>query len=606
MRRRTLLLGPFLGTLFGLTLVVLPVVRAPSTTPPPVHMSSQVLTAADRTVGAGWSKVIDGTTDMVGVRWQGDRSATFTVETRDRHGHWSRADAVGVPDGGPDVGSAEARRAERAGNVSEPVWVGHATAVRIRVAHGSARAIDVQKVHVPRATASGNVASAAAPNPGIISRAQWGADERLRLANCPEGPSYDANVDLAIVHHTDGSNNYGPADSPAIMRGLYAYATQTLQYCDMHYNFLVDRFGQIFEGRYGGVTAPVHGAHSVGWNTSTTGIATMGDFQTAPPPTAMVASLERLIAWKFDVHGVNPTTPFTYVTAGNDKFAPGTPVTVPTCHRPPGHVVHRLPGRVPRTPAPPDPGDSHRDDGEQPRMDAVGVARRLAGVGGDLVVVGHQPSRRLRHRHHRRLGAQVVERPVLVHALGEPLQSDRGRHRRPGGDLVGREPHRRLRHGTRRGAAPHVVGRHAVEPVGGPRRPAGVGTDGGVVGAEPPRRVRPGDQRHPRAQDVDRRMVGVGVTRRWGGGCAGRGGVGARSDRRVRPRDRQRALPPILRRRPLGHVGAARRHAERGTDGRRRGSRTASTCSCAAPIAGSTTGGGTAGSGSGSSRSVAH
>jgi hypothetical protein len=173
------------------------------------------------------------------------------------------------------------------------------------------------------------VAGAAESQPGIITRAQWGANENLRLANCPDGPDYDANVNLAIVHHTDGSNNYGPADSAAMMRGLYAYATQTLQYCDMHYNFLVDKYGQIFEGRYGGVRAAVHGAHSVGWNTNTTGIATMGNFQVTPPPPAMVASLERLIAWKFDVHGVNPTTPFNYVTAGNEKFAAGTAVLVP-------------------------------------------------------------------------------------------------------------------------------------------------------------------------------------------------------------------------------------------------------------------------------------
>jgi hypothetical protein len=114
-----------------------------------------------------------------------------------------------------------------------------------------------------------------------------------------------------------------------MMRGLYAYATQTLQYCDIHYNFLVDRFGQIFEGRYGGIAAAVHGAHAVGFNTDTTGIAAMGDFQANPAPPAMVNAIERLIAWKFDVHGVNPTTPVAYTTFGNDKFPAGTTITVP-------------------------------------------------------------------------------------------------------------------------------------------------------------------------------------------------------------------------------------------------------------------------------------
>jgi hypothetical protein len=329
MRLRRLLVVPGLGSLAGLVLVVAPTVQPPSSTPPPVRITSASVTAPTQLVTQGWSKVVDGTANLVGVKWQGDPHTRFTIEARDAKGHWSSAGSVGIPDDGPDPGTPEARRAAP-GNVSAPAWVGDATAVRIRVANGSARGVSVQQVRSPRAPTSPNVAAAAAPAPAIISRAQWGANESLRLTNCPDGPDYDANVQLAIVHHTDGSTSYSPADSPAIMRGLYAYATQTLQYCDMHYNFLVDRFGQVFEGRYGGVAAPVHGAHAVGWNTNTTGIAAMGDFHTNPAPPAMVDAITRLIAWKFDVHGVDPTKTVRYVTAGNDRFPPGTAVTVPT------------------------------------------------------------------------------------------------------------------------------------------------------------------------------------------------------------------------------------------------------------------------------------
>jgi hypothetical protein len=329
MWRRTLVVVPTLGSLLGLTLVVLPTVHVRgATAPPPVQITSEAVTSATGVVAPGWSRAVSGRTDMVGVTWQGDPGATFSIQRQDDRGRWSDAGEVARPDGGPDVGSREARRA-RPGNVSEPVWVGNARAVRILVTKGSVRAIGVQKLRVPRAAPTPGVASAAPPQPAIISRAQWGADENLRLTNCPEGPTYDANVELAIVHHTGSSNNYGPGDTPAIMRGLYAYATQTLQYCDMHYNFLVDKYGQVYEGRYGGIAAPVHGAHSVGFNTNTTGIATIGNFQTTPAPPAMLDAVARLIAWKFDVHGVDPTTPITYVTAGNDKFPAGTAVTVP-------------------------------------------------------------------------------------------------------------------------------------------------------------------------------------------------------------------------------------------------------------------------------------
>lgn len=328
MWRRLLLVAPALGSLLGLGLVVVPTVRVPSSAPPPVRISRAAVTATGQAVDPGWSKVVSGGTDMVGVQWQGDRSATFAIERQDAAGRWTSAGEIGVPDGGPDRGSREARLAP-SDHVSEPIWVGDARAIRIRVHHASVRAVNLQKLTVPRSRPAANVASAAAPQPAVISRAQWGADENLRLANCPEGPTYDANVDLAIIHHTAGDNNYGPGDSARIVRALYAYATQTLKYCDTHYNFLVDKYGQVFEGRYGGIASAVHGAHAVGFNTNTTGIAAIGDFQSAGAPSAMVDAISRLVAWKFEVHGVDPTRPVTYVTFGNDRFPAGTALSLP-------------------------------------------------------------------------------------------------------------------------------------------------------------------------------------------------------------------------------------------------------------------------------------
>ena len=93
--------------------------------------------------------------------------------------------------------------------------------------------------------------AAAAPGqpPNIIPRAQWGADESMRCPNTV----YDAGVRAGIVHHTAGSNDYGPQDSAAIVRSIYAYHTRTLGWCDIAYNALVDKYGQVFEGRAGGM-----------------------------------------------------------------------------------------------------------------------------------------------------------------------------------------------------------------------------------------------------------------------------------------------------------------------------------------------------------------
>ena len=73
-------------------------------------------------------------------------------------------------------------------------------------------------------------------------------------------PVYDNGVRAGVVHHTAGSNDYAPQDSAGIVRSIYEYHTRTLGWCDIAYNALVDKYGQVFEGRAGGIDRPVEGA----------------------------------------------------------------------------------------------------------------------------------------------------------------------------------------------------------------------------------------------------------------------------------------------------------------------------------------------------------
>ena len=158
-------------------------------------------------------------------------------------------------------------------------------------------------------------ATAAAAAPVIVTRSEWGADESLRNA----APSYSP-VKMAFVHHTASGNIYARADAPALVRGIYAYHTQSLHWSDIGYNFLVDRFGTIYEGRYGGVTRGVIGAQVYGFNTGSTGISVMGTFTDAAPPAEAVAALERLLAWKLGVHGLDPTGTAKLTCGATDKY----------------------------------------------------------------------------------------------------------------------------------------------------------------------------------------------------------------------------------------------------------------------------------------------
>ncbi|MFF4112343.1 N-acetylmuramoyl-L-alanine amidase [Streptomyces sp. NPDC001714] len=174
------------------------------------------------------------------------------------------------------------------------------------------------------------------PEPPIVSRAGWGADESLS----PDPSDYNADVKAVFVHHTDGTNDYTCAESPAIVRGIYAYHTQTEHWNDIGYNFLVDKCGTIFEGRKGGVGLPVFGAHTYGWNRESAGVAVLGDYTSAGATDAALASIARIAAWKLGQYGADPagTVKLTAGATQTNYFGTGfTAGTAYTFNRISGH-----------------------------------------------------------------------------------------------------------------------------------------------------------------------------------------------------------------------------------------------------------------------------
>src|SRR5205814_3514016 len=100
-------------------------------------------------------------------------------------------------------------------------------------------------------------------------------------------------LQLAVVHHTVNVNNYTAAQSAAIVRGIEVYHVKGNGWNDIGYNFLVDKYGQVFEGRYGGVDQNVVGAHSQGFNTGSVGVAVIGTYNSSAISAAAKSSLER-------------------------------------------------------------------------------------------------------------------------------------------------------------------------------------------------------------------------------------------------------------------------------------------------------------------------
>ncbi|MFN3338512.1 MAG: N-acetylmuramoyl-L-alanine amidase [Dietzia sp.] len=184
--------------------------------------------------------------------------------------------------------------------------------------------------------ASGDIAAA---QPSIISRAGWGADESIRCRNA----SYDNSLAAAVVHHTAGSNNYTREGSAGVVRGIYTYHARNLGWCDVGYNVMVDKYGQAFEGRHGGLNRNVQGAHAGGFNGNTWGISMMGDYSTVVPPDATVRKMGEIIGWRLSVAGVNPKGTDTHYSEGTSytRYPQGTAVRLPNifAHRDVGNTA---------------------------------------------------------------------------------------------------------------------------------------------------------------------------------------------------------------------------------------------------------------------------
>jgi SpoIID/LytB domain protein len=288
------------------------------------------------------------------------------VRVRER-GEWSAWTALAItPDHGPDPGSVEAAGVRHG---TEPLLTAPGTdgvQVRIDTPEGTAlqdaavTLIDPQQVAADELAEPTPVSTAQAAGdplrPAIITRAQWGADESLR----DRAPIYTGPIKAGFVHHTASTSTYTAAQSTAQVRALYAYFTKGLGYSDIAYNFLVDRFGRLYEGRAGGMDKNVLGGHTAGFNSNTFAVSALGNFDTFRPAATDLAkiktSIARLLAWKLALNHVGALSTAELVSnsgAGTSKYAPGAVARVPAIsgHRDIGSTA--CPGRYlqPEVPA---------------------------------------------------------------------------------------------------------------------------------------------------------------------------------------------------------------------------------------------------------------
>ncbi len=164
--------------------------------------------------------------------------------------------------------------------------------------------------------------------PAIVPRSEWGGD----LAPRSLIPAED--VRFLVVHHTlQPGSDYESADVPRLLRGIYAYHTGAEKgWPDIAYNFFVDKFGTIYEGRTGSIDGPVQGSATGGNQGFTQLCCFLGDYSVAVPPPPALDAMYQLLAWLADRYGVETADGATVevISRGSNRWEEGATISAPT------------------------------------------------------------------------------------------------------------------------------------------------------------------------------------------------------------------------------------------------------------------------------------
>lgn len=279
-----------------------------------------------------------GQFSMLGLTWRGVEAPRILVRTHAEAG-WTSWRTVPLLSDLPD-----SKEEGTSGlHATQPFWVGPSDGVDVRVT-GSVRDLELalidpgqtapttssgaerQNTQAHRSTSKpGKTKPKAAPRPRIKTRDAWGANEKWRDGK----PRLNHTIKQVHVHHTATGNRYSRRDVPAMLRGIYRYHTHNLGWSDLGYNFVVDRFGRIWQGRAGGVGRPVRGAHTLGFNETSTGVSVLGTFTKKAPRRKVLTAIVRLAAWRLDHYKRRPAGRVQVRSHGSDKFATGDRVRLP-------------------------------------------------------------------------------------------------------------------------------------------------------------------------------------------------------------------------------------------------------------------------------------
>ena len=278
-------------------------------------------------------QALDPDTAVVGLQHTSDefhtigvtlpQPAEVLIRVRGTDGVWEPWAAMEMDSSeGPDLDAAE----HSDDFATAPVWIGAADAYEVVVPETVADELDVVTVRdVPlmKVAVADREAGAATTTPfAMHQRSEW-TSRAAREVNVA------SEVKMAVVHHTVSTNSYSAGQVPSLLRGIQAYHMDGRGWSDIGYNFVVDKYGGIWEARGGGYDRPVIGAHASGFNTGSVGISVLGDYSAITPSAAVRESIAQVAGWKLFRHGYDPAQSATFTSGGSPSIPAGQKVTLP-------------------------------------------------------------------------------------------------------------------------------------------------------------------------------------------------------------------------------------------------------------------------------------
>lgn len=142
--------------------------------------------------------------------------------------------------------------------------------------------------------------------PEIISRENWCGGSASCAGVLATYPVTNISPTHTLIHHGASPQTY--TDGAAIVQSYWNYHVNTLGWSDIGYNYLLDKFGNLYQGRYNPQLpeVDVRAAHAGESNDESIGICFLGNLDVELATTVQLDKLYALLGWWYDFRALDP------------------------------------------------------------------------------------------------------------------------------------------------------------------------------------------------------------------------------------------------------------------------------------------------------------